>query len=279
MSVEYREWPVPVALQDRLRCVWRLRDAQPDRQQQTIYPDGCCELILHLGTPMERWQPEHGWQAQAACLFAAQQRTAIRLRAAGPLDCVGLRLQPAAASLVAGTGLAELRDQIVDLSTLSPSLATVLFAVLPKLEAPLKAEAAWQDLDAALGSCAVPSGLGQVLQQIEAGDGNRRIDALAVGAGLPLRTLQAQCLRWVGLTAKEYARLLRLQAMLRALDAGEPDLAGLSLDRGFSDQAHATRELRRLTGLPPARLLRALRSDREGDDAVALAAAFIRGGR
>jgi len=125
-------------------------------------------------------------------------------------------------------------------------------------------------------SCAPPP-LRRAVQRLEQLAGDARIDALALDCGLPMRTLQAQFLRWVGLSAKEYARLMRLQAMLRELDAGSSDIAALSVDRGFSDQAHATRELRRLTGLPPARLLRALRADREGDGAIALAAAFVRG--
>ena len=73
------------------------------------------------------------------------------------------------------------------------------------------------------------------------------------------------------------SRLIRLQATLRALDAEEGSLADLAMDRGFSDQAHATRELRRVTGLAPSRLRTALRTDRDGEAAVRLAAAFVRG--
>lgn len=275
MSVDYREWQPPASMQDRIRCAWRLRDAAPDGEAQTIYPDGCCELIVHLRTPMQRWQPGGTWQAQAACLFAAQHRSAIRLRAAGPLDCIGLRLQPWASDVAAGARLPDLRDEIVDLRALAPDLAQALRRWLPRLEA--EPDAAWAGLDRALGACQAPAALRQALAHLDERAGDVRIDALARTCGLPMRTLQAQFLRWVGLAAKEYARLLRLQATLRALDGGSRDLAALSLDRGFSDQAHATRELRRLTGLPPARLLRALRADRGGDGAIALAAAFVRG--
>lgn len=273
--MDYREWQPPAALADRIRCAWRLRDDSPDGAAQTIYPDGCCELIVHLRTPMQRWRELDGWQSQAACLFAGQQRGAIRLRAAGPLDCIALRLQPWASALVVGARLPELRDEIVALDRLAPVLADSLGHWLPRLEA--DAPGAWAELDRALGASAAPATVRATAQQLETQAGNVRIDALARACGLPLRTLQAQFLRWIGLSAKEYARLLRLQATLHALDAGSSDLASLSIDRGFSDQAHATRELRRLTGLPPARLLRALRSDRDGESAIALAAAFVRG--
>jgi len=52
-------------------------------------------------------------------------------------------------------------------------------------------------------------------------------------------------------------------------------------DRGFADQAHVTRELRRVTGLTPARLRAELRrhlaGEDDGDAAVRMAAAFVRG--
>lgn len=275
MSVDYREWEPPASLRDRVRCAWRLRDENPQEAAQTIYPDGCCELILHLGTPMQRWRPVDDWQPQSACLYAAQQRSAVRLRAAGPLDCIALRLQPWASSLATGTRLPELRDEILPLAGIAAPLAQVLAEHLPRLDD--DAARAWAALDEALGPCDAPTPVRRAVERLEAQAGIARIDALAQACGVPLRTLQAQFLRWVGLSAKEYARLLRLQATLRALDAGAEDLATLSIDRGFSDQAHATRELRRITGLPPARLLRALKANREGDTAIALAAAFVRG--
>ncbi|MCK7592899.1 helix-turn-helix domain-containing protein [Pseudomarimonas salicorniae] len=276
MGVDYREWQPPAALQDRLRCAWRLRDARPDGAPQVVYPDGCCELIVHLGRPMQRWQAGQ-WQDQAQRLFAAQQRSAIRLRACGPLDCMGLRLQPWAGARLAGDALPGLVDQVVDLNRLRPDGGAEFAALMAEL---LEAEASdprWQRLDALLGQADVPRRLRQAVERLVGSDGSQRIDALALACGLPLRTLQAQFPRWVGLSAKEFARVLRLQATLRALDAGDQALAELALASGFSDQAHATRELRRLTGLTPARLLQALREDRDRDGTVAMAAAFIRG--
>jgi AraC-like DNA-binding protein len=92
-----------------------------------------------------------------------------------------------------------------------------------------------------------------------------------------MRAFQTKFLDCVGLGAKEFARLVRLQATIRALDAGDHGLSRVAHEAGFSDQAHATRELTRLTGLTPARLRAALRGDRDGDDTVHLAAAFVRG--
>jgi AraC-like DNA-binding protein len=94
---------------------------------------------------------------------------------------------------------------------------------------------------------------------------------------MSLRSFQIRFLACVGLSAKAFARVLRLQATIRAIDRGVESLAQLAVDSGFADQAHATREVQRLTGLTPARLRAALRSARDDDRTVELAAAFVRG--
>ena len=49
--------------------------------------------------------------------------------------------------------------------------------------------------------------------------------------------------------------MLRFQRFLALAEGGEDDLAALAFAAGYSDQAHLTRECRRLAGLPPAALL------------------------
>ena len=114
--MEYREYPVPENLRRHVKCAWRLCDAAPAASAQTIYPDGHCELIVHLATPPQCWHPAVGWRHQSSSLFAAQRVTAVRLRATAPLDCIGLRLRPAASSLFGPAALAEQRDRIADLA-------------------------------------------------------------------------------------------------------------------------------------------------------------------
>jgi transcriptional regulator GlxA family with amidase domain len=96
-------------------------------------------------------------------------------------------------------------------------------------------------------------------------------------SGMSTRSFQTRFLGCVGLTPKEFTRLMRLQATLRALDETDTGISELALDQGFADQAHATRDLRRVTGLTPAKLRTELRRDRNGETAMRLAAAFIRG--
>jgi AraC-like DNA-binding protein len=271
--VEYQEFQVPEALRRHIQCVWRLVDAKP-HGVQTIYPDGRCELIAQMGGESRLWDAVGGWHVQAPTLFAAQRVTAVRFEPLGPLDDLGVRLQPAASALVT-RDLDSMRDQVVDLAGLDRSLSRGLDAAA-RAFVDGRPDALWKLLGRLCAAHDVDAKVEATVDRILASDGQVRIDSLARAASWSVRTLQTRFLAAVGLTPKEFARLLRLQAALRGLE-GATALADLATDTGFADQAHATREVKRLTGFSLARLREELRRDRDDEETIRIAAAFVRG--
>jgi hypothetical protein len=85
---------------------------------------------------------------------------------------------------------------------------------------------------------------------------DRLVRAVATGAApdLGARQLRRRFADAVGYGPKTLQRILRFQRFL-ALAQDSPDLARLAVEAGYADQAHLTRECRRLSGLPPAALL------------------------
>ncbi len=275
--MQYREFEVPAALRRHVQCVWRLQDAAPSPDPQVVYPDGRCELIVHLGSPMCRLEPDGAWKPQAAVLFAAQPRAPVRLAAQGSVDCLGVRLQPAASAAIAGDRLPALRDQIVALDTLDPALVGALAAAARQFDGGGVDATLWELLAERLLPFPLDSRIEAATAELEHRPGGQRVPDLARTAAMSLRSFQVNFLHAIGLTAKEFARVQRLRATLRLLDAGGSALADIAADTGFADQSHATRELHHLTGLTPARLSKALREQREGERTLQLAAAFVRG--
>lgn len=273
--VNYREYPVPEEFGRHVACFWHLTDATPPGAAQTIYPDGHCELMVHLAAPPDCWDTGRGWHKQAPDSFAAQRLSAVRLRRTGPIDCVGLRLKPEASAVMGADTLLAAREQIVDLAAIDAAFCQAFRAATQEFLAG-RAAALWQLIAARITGLVIDESVARVVAEIQALGGSLRIGSLARSVGLSNRSLQIRFLRAVGLTPKEFARLVRLQATLRSLE-GSTSLTALAADHGFSDQAHASRELRRVTGLAPAKLRHALRVDRGGDAAIRLAAAFVRG--
>ena len=277
--MDYREHPAPPQLGAHVQCVWHLRDAAPTPAAQTVYPDGRCELIVHRAQPMELLGPD-GWQPQARTLFAAQSRRAIRLRTTGALDCVGVRLRPEASAALfpstpEGATLADRADTVIDLRQLDAPFATALERSLDGDDASMTRFTAV--LAARLARAPIDARVAAAVAALDRACGNLPLRRLAHDVGIGVRSLQARFVAAVGLTVKEYALVQRLQATIRQLDAGDGALAETALDMGFADQAHATRAVRAFAGLTPARLRRALLAERDGDDTLAMAAAFVRG--
>jgi AraC-like DNA-binding protein len=275
--MEYREHQVPDALRRHVQCIWRLVDHSPAVTPQTIFPDGRCELVVHLGRPPRAWDVGQGWHVQARVLFAAQFRAAIRLQSRGDLDCVGIRLMPAASAAAVDTPLVELRDRVHDLSRLAPRFARPLRQAASRFAHDPHDITLPSLLERQLTAYRIDERIERAVGRLLASEGRERIEATAAAVGMSVRNLQVRFLACVGLGAKELARVLRLQATIRSLDAGVAALAELATDAGFADQAHATREVARITGSTPAALRVALRNDRDGDATIRLAAAFVRG--
>jgi AraC-like DNA-binding protein len=275
--LSYREFAAPERLRRYVRCAWHLElDADPDHVE-TIYPDGCCELIAHRKHPMHALDAARGWRQQERCLFAAQQRSAIRLSARSDVDCIGVRLQPAASALLFEVSLADLRDRIVDLASMDPELSRGYAAAALQPDLDTSVADVWKLLEHRFAPLQIDQRIETAVGCLEISDGCRQVAHIISESGMSPRSFQIAFQEQVGLSPKEFARILRLQATIRMLDEGERPVSQVAADSGFSDQAHATREVRRVTGTTPARLRNALRENRSDDTSIRLPAAFVRG--
>lgn len=76
-----------------------------------------------------------------------------------------------------------------------------------------------------------------------------RVDALAADAGLSIRKLQRLFAEHVGVAPKWVIRRYRLHEITERMAAGTtPDLARLAAELGYADQAHMSRDFRKLFG-------------------------------
>jgi AraC-like DNA-binding protein len=85
-----------------------------------------------------------------------------------------------------------------------------------------------------------------------------RIEQLSQWIGMSSRQLLRRFTTAVGYGAKMFQSVLRFQRPLNLTGhTGAPsNLAQLSADAGYADQAHMTREVQRFSGSPPTLLLR-----------------------
>jgi AraC-like DNA-binding protein len=172
--------------------------------------------------------------------------------ASAPLVAVGARFHPGAAPELLRLPASELRDAHAPLAALRPALAARLDARLAAARDPLAALE--QELLRALDGLSAPD------RQVRAaaallGDGSLGVADVAARVYLSERQLQRRFVERVGYGPKVFQRVARFQRAARRLRRGGAGLAGAAASAGYADQAHLTRESRRLSGLTPRELV------------------------
>jgi AraC-like DNA-binding protein len=250
--VRYRTYtPAPV-LRPFVRTLWSLEGEDPAPRADRIFPDGCTELVFHLGTPFSAWDDEGQEAEQPAAFLVGQMTRALRVRPSQRAAVVGVRFQPGGAWPFLRVPQHELSGRLPPLADVSPVLAREaermhdargLEAAVAVIAGCLEARAAAFDRpDRRVAAC---------LSAIASSAGAATVDDLARRCGLGARQLERLFRDAVGLAPKTLGRLARFHAALRACEAGAP-LAAAGLAAGYADQAHFAREFRRVAGLTPS---------------------------
>ena len=160
----------------------------------------------------------------AACFFAP------------PLQLV--RDQQVALADVWGRSGATLRDRLLEAATPRDALDVMEDVLLAQLTGPLAPD----PLIAAAGA-----GLAAGVP----------VSKVAADLGVLSRTLRRRFTAQVGLGPKRFARVQRLQRVVRDLDGqAQIDWAAVAARHGYADQPHLAEEFRQLVGVTPAEYLR-----------------------
>ncbi|GAA1921535.1 helix-turn-helix transcriptional regulator [Streptomyces sodiiphilus] len=199
-----------------------------------VLPDGCLDLLWHDGE----------------LLVAGPDSRAQLSRDRPGANWAGLRFARGTGPAVLGVPAAPLRDLRVPLAALWPGHEVRELAERVA-GAPCPAAA----LEAAAARRLRASGPPEPWCRVAADmlDRGARVAELAHATGWSERHLRRRFLASFGYGPKTLARVLRLQRALELVRAGTPPAAAAARS-GYADQAHMSREVRSLTGMPLTRL-------------------------
>ena len=198
-----------------------------------VLPDGCMDLLWHGGR----------------LLVAGPDTAAHAVTSPAGTTWTGLRFAPGQAPAVLGVPAVELRDRRVLLADLvTPPVLRAMTGAVEESDDPGRA---LEDVALRHRRAAPDPVLAAAARLLGRGRG---VEEVADALGLGTRTLHRRCLAGFGYGPKVLARVLRLQAALRAARAGRP-AALVAAEAGYADQAHLARDVRALTGTTLTRLL------------------------
>lgn len=169
---------------------------------------------------------------------------------------VSLRLRPESAAAVLGLQAYELADQVVPVEDVLPAtrfLGERIAAEPKRAVAALEATVGTQVARGTATDRSVAFGVGRMAAQ------PIRVSSVAASLFVSERELRRRFKAAVGLSPKKLERVLRFQRFLAHVHTGgwrTPGLARSAVALGYADQAHLTRECVRLSGVPPAELIR-----------------------
>lgn len=217
---------------------------------------------LHLVTnEAEKGAPETG-VALPKLMVSGPGSAPVTTWSAGPVLVMTVGFYPDVWEVLTGTSVAPLFDKHLAAADVLPpdlveTLATVFHAGTVE-----QRFARFEDEIAALWARRRPrSGLSPFWMR----DWTQSLATRAAlsGTGRSLRQLQRRIKRQTGRTQRELALLARNEELFARVmtDDAKPDYAGLAADSGFADQAHMGREVRRMTGMPPATILRLIATE------------------
>jgi AraC-like DNA-binding protein len=217
----YREWAAPLSWRGMVACLWEQQVIT--EFEHRVVPDGCADVIVGFG---------------GAVAVGLADRPVMHRLAAGSA-CRGLRLRPEAVATFFGVPAAELRNLDVPLDDI------------------VGTRRARRLVDVVLHGRPDDTMTTQPPEQVRRAFRLLRrmsVDEAAATLGFSSRHFRRLVVEHSGVGPKTYQRVLRLRQFL----ADDGPLAQAATDAGYADQAHLTREVTCLCGLPPA----ALRAER-----------------
>jgi len=259
IEIHYSEHDPPAALRPYVRCFWRLRAPVAlglEPLPEPILPDGCVEIVLHLGDPFLRCSDDGRRERQPRALVAGQITRAIVVQPSRRMDVWGIRLHPWSAGAFLDVPTIDLRDSVVALDVLSMDLDRKLAGVGEQIGDDRQLDLIVRALSEHVSSSAAPDrGARLAVGRVVAQNADYSVRGLAKELGLSARRVDAIFREHVGLSPKQLLRIHRFQRAL-ALRRAAPSLAWASVAAraGYFDQAHLVREARAIAGSTPTEL-------------------------
>ncbi len=224
--------PSPL-LRDIVDCFWQCDDALTSALSDPfeVLPDGCVEVVFVLGGA--RGTMLAFGTATRGRLFHTQPGTVY----------LGMRLRPGRLGGLIDAEAYDLTDRHHPLDFLGGRPAGSLLAQLSEAGS-VEAQVAAVEQHVARAWRAQPrfDALDRAVAAIQLHAGDIRVEKLVDEVSLSRRQLERQFRDAIGLTPKQFCRVVRFQHVLARLRAGQANRADLAAELGFTDQSHLRRD-------------------------------------
>lgn len=270
-GMKYWRIPPDARLRGLVLCYWVVEGLPLDAASRALepsadllIPDGWSEIVFNRGCAgFDRWKlGEPGRKSPMSGSYVIGGRShSVNTSAPAPLQLAGVKLDPRFLRGIIRTPLSEFRDGTLALADLADEqLLALEYALVNARCAEAIAGLLENFLLAALRDLRRSrTAVDALVARIQLDQGTTPIMAWARQARVDSSTLERTFCANVGMTPKQYARVIRFRRHYQALISGDGKSKhlGANLD-GFFDQSHFNREFRHFTGAAPGAKLAGL---------------------
>ena len=242
-------------------CYWYVepdpqsKSAKPEADRhQLLIPDGYSELVFRLEGGFTRWRvdaPERRARMRASYVIGGRSHSVLT-HTPGELRLAGVKLDPRALRSLLKMPLTEFRDTTVACADLGcPALMDLEDEVanLPSVDG-LASVFDRFFLESMAGEGADEPSVSRLLERILATQGTQSILEWASEHDVDPRTLERRFVARMGMTPKQFARIVRFKQSYRRLGSRRPGERRTYLEP-YYDESHFNREFRHFLGSSP----------------------------
>ncbi len=258
----------PPHLRGLVEFIWLFDGSLTCRRERT-FPNGLLEIIVHLGERYRVIEERGAWICPTTCLTGLQLGHLVVEAPSHTTKVLGIRLTPAGAYALFSRPMDEVTRLTVDLEDLAGAAASEL---ADRCHDAMTVEACFQRvvrwIDARLARAVrIDPAVAWTVAEIRRLAGAVSITSLRERTGWSRTRLSETFRAQVGVSPKQYARVIRFRHVLDRINAGDLALrkGDLSLSKvaladaaheaGYYDQPHMNAEFKELSGFTPSEFL------------------------
>ena len=238
-----------------INCYWTLKAPKEDQpEKQRIVPDGCMEMIFHLGDLYKQYTHDNAYITQPKCFVFGQITRPLYIEPTGATNIFAVRFQADGFTPFAEIPISEMENNAVPLEVLFGEAGTILQNKILKattVEAQIEIIEAFF-LNTLTDAKQIDKTIKDSVNMMLALKGQLSIDALSENLKVNRRMLERKFASVIGVSPKQLAKIVRLQTTLKMVANNDfKNFTAIAHENNYYDQAHFIKEFKEFTGVSP----------------------------
>ena len=239
-----------------IKCYWTLEvPYQPDAKKQLILPDGCIEMIFLLGDDIKRFTLEEKYIFQPRAMILGQINKPFYVKPTGYVNSFAVRFYPYGFANFISIPINKLVNKETPiLDIFEKEAATELKKNIKNASNTQGRIKIIEDffIHKSKEKITLDSIVKSTVDSILLAEGSIAIKSILENKLFKRRQLERKFSRIVGLSPKQFAKVIRLQATLKLLLQKNPgSLTNIAYESNYYDQAHFIKDFKEFTGVSP----------------------------